>query len=150
MAFALIKSTVVCDIDIVMLWLMALWILMRRYQKWFPHTLNVMKTEQGNTNGVILPPTNEVSGKVIFSQTSPSDWLPSMDHRSHDWGSCLQGRLPPGGLVPTGEEGLHQGESASRGSASRGVGQTPLRYMGYYGIWSTNGQYASYWNAFLF
>ena len=26
----------------------------------------------------------------------------------------------------------------------------PPRYMGYYRIWSTNGWYASYWNAFLF
>ena len=29
-----------------------------------------------------------------------------------------------------------------------GVRQTPP--IGYYGIWSTSGRYASYWNAFLF
>ena len=28
-----------------------------------------------------------------------------------------------------------------------GVGQTPP--IGYYGIWSTSGRYASYWNTFL-
>ena len=42
--------------------------------------------------------------------------------------------------------GLHPGG----GSASRGVGQTPLRYMEYYGILSTSRWYTSYWNAFLF
>ena len=36
-----------------------------------------------------------------------------------------------------------------RGAASGGVGgQTP--HIGYYGIRSTSGRYASYWNAFLF
>ena len=38
--------------------------------------------------------------------------------------------------------------SASRGFAARGVGQTP--HIGYYGVWSISGRYASYWNAFLF
>ena len=36
------------------------------------------------------------------------------------------------------------------GSASGGVlGRPPTRYMGYYGMRSTSGRYASYWNAFL-
>ena len=35
----------------------------------------------------------------------------------------------------------------TEGSASRGIAQTPP--IGYYGIWSTRGWYASYWNAFL-
>ena len=60
-------------------------------------------------------------------------WLLSKDHRSQDRRVCITGDL-------------HQGGSASRGSISRPL----LRYMGYYGIWSTSGQYASYWNAFLF
>ena len=47
--------------------------------------------------------------------------------------------LPEGGLHPVG--------SAWGGSASGGVGQTPQ--IRYYGIWSTSGWYASYWNAFL-
>ena len=87
-------------------------------------------------------------------------WLPSMHHRSHDHGDLYPGwstsgrgglHLHPGGLRPRGiwktSLGLPLG-----GSASRGVGQIPHppRYMGYYGIWSTGGQYASYWNAFLF
>ena len=39
--------------------------------------------------------------------------------------------------------GLHPGGSAS----GRGAGRPIIRY---YGIWSTSGWYASYWNAFLF
>ena len=78
-------------------------------------------------------------------------------------GICIQGGLPrgglhlhPGGLHPRGiwktSLGLPLGGSASRGVCIQGVGQIPHppRYMGYYGIWSTGGQYASYWNAFLF
>ena len=71
--------------------------------------------------------------------------------------SASEGSLSGGGLHPAGD--LHPGGrgSASRGeevciqgsggSASRGVGQTPL---GYYGMQSMSGWYASYWNAFLF
>ena len=81
-------------------------------------------------------------------------------------GVCIQwGGLHPGG------EGLHPGErgSASRGggglysgalypggSASRGGGSasggrgSAHPPPSYYGIGSTRGQYASYWNAFLF
>ena len=52
------------------------------------------------------------------------------------------------------------GGSTFRAPASRGVclqgvwiqgsWADPLRYMRYYGIRSTSGRYASYWNAFLF
>ena len=31
-----------------------------------------------------------------------------------------------------------------------GWGLGPLRYIGYYGMRSTTGQYATYWNVFLF
>ena len=49
------------------------------------------------------------------------------------------------------EMGVYPGGFTSEGgSASGGIGQTPLRYMGYYGLWSTSRWYASYWNAFLF
>ena len=65
------------------------------------------------------------------------NWLPSMHHRSHDWGmSASRGRLSPGG-------------SASRGSASRGIEGLGRSPMGYYGLRSTSERYASYWNAFL-
>ena len=47
------------------------------------------------------------------------------------WGVCLQ-------------RGLHPPRSASRGLAR------PPSPIGYYRIRSTNGWYASYWNAFLF
>ena len=63
--------------------------------------------------------------------------------------SVHRGGLHPGGLHPgvsaSGREvDLHPGGSAFR---RRGVGRPPI---GYYGIQSTNGWYASYWNAFLF
>ena len=78
-------------------------------------------------------------------------------------GFCIWGG---GGSVSRGvclqESRLHPGESASKESASRGVclqrrayiqggwvDPSP-RYMGYCRIWSTSGQYTSYWNAFLF
>ena len=51
-------------------------------------------------------------------------WLPSMHHRSHDWGV------------------LHPGGSASGG----GLGSPPKHYR----IWSISGRYACYLNAFLF
>ena len=86
-------------------------------------------------------------------------------------GVCLQGGLPTGGSAYGGvvsiqgvclQEGSAYGGSASGGlhrvggSASwggvciqEGWAKTPT-YMGYYGIRSTRGRYASYWNAFLF
>ena len=85
--------------------------------------------KNGINQGSLLPPGNEVWGKVMFSQASviPSarkGWLPSIHHRSHD-----QGGLHPGG------GGMPPGGSASRGSASRGVGQTlPTR-----DTWDTTG-----------
>ena len=51
-------------------------------------------------------------------------------HSVHRGGVCIGGDLHSGGLPP----------------GERRVGQTPLEY---YGIWSTSGQYASYWNTFL-
>ena len=80
--------------------------------------------------------TPPVWGKVIFSQASvilsmlEEGWLPSMHHRSHN-----QGVLHPVVVC------------IWRGWADL---PPPTRYMGYYRIRSTNGRYASYWNAFLF
>ena len=70
------------------------------------------------------------------------------------------GLHPDGGLYPggsTSREGLHPGGrgstskgSVSKGSTSRRVGQTTIHTLGYYGMQSTSGRDASYWNAFLF
>ena len=56
-----------------------------------------------------------------------------------------------GGLLWGGVGQTSPGLPMGRGSASEGggVGQIPLRYMGYYRIRSTSGRYASYLNAFL-
>ena len=56
-------------------------------------------------------------------------------------GYMTGGCLPPGGSASSrwGGGGLHPGADPP-----------PPRYMGYYEIWSISGQYASYWNAFLF
>ena len=67
----------------------------------------------------------------------------------HLEGVCILGGVCIWGLCLQGEWGLHPGvgghPGGGRGSASRGVGQTP---MGYYGLRSKGGRYASYWNAF--
>ena len=81
----------------------------------------------------LLPPANEVWGKVMFLHLC----VILFTGGSASEGVCIQG-------------GLHPGGSASRGSASEGegVGQIPPQ-IGYYGTRSTSGWYASYWNAFL-
>ena len=58
----------------------------------------------------------------------------SVSHSVHR-GVCIQGWV-----------GI-QGGSVSRSGSASGGGTDPLRY---YGIRSTSGRYASYWNAFLF
>ena len=55
--------------------------------------------------GKLLPPANEVWGTVLLSQVFVCPW-----------GVCIQGGLHPGASAP------------GVGSASRGVGQTPIRY----------------------
>ena len=89
--------------------------------------------------GQFLPPANEVWGKVMFLHLCvilfTGEGVASQYASQVTW---------PGW-------GLHPGGSASGGSASRGGwADPPPRYMGYYGIQSTSGRYASYWNAFLF
>ena len=69
----------------------------------------------------------------------------------------MGGSLHPGGFLHLGgilhlggciQGGLHpRGEVCIRGSVSRGLGRPPT--IGYYGMWSLKGWYASYWNAFL-
>ena len=77
------------------------------------------------------------------------DWLPSMHHRSHNWGVCIQGSLLGGsasrGLPPRGGSALR--EVCIRGGW---VGWADPRYIGYYGVRSTSGSYACYWDVFLF
>ena len=92
---------------------------------------------------------------VSFCSGVGGGWLPRMHHRLHDQGGLHPGRglhpggggLHPGGGVCIQEGGLHLG-----GLHPVGVGRPypPTRYMEYYGIRSTSGRYASYWNAFLF
>ena len=98
----------------------------------------------------LLPPANEVWGKVIFLHLCVILFTGG-------------GGLPPGGSLPPGgvciQGGLHPGGgSASGGSVCRGVciweesasrGGWADPPIGYCGIRSTSGRYASYWNAFL-
>ena len=66
-------------------------------------------------------------------------------------GVCIQGGLPTRRGVC-----ILRGWTDSPGSVyrevciQRGWADPPPRYMGYYGIWSTSGRYASYWNVFFF
>ena len=60
--------------------------------------------------------------------------LASQNQKLHDQGASASSR---GVCI---RRGLHPG---------RGLDRPPSRYMGYYGIRSTSGRYASYWNAFL-
>ena len=86
-----------------------------------------------------LPPADEVWGKVMFLHlsvilfTGGGGWLPTMHHRPHDKGQgiCIQ----VGSACIRG--GLHLG----------GWGDPPKKR--YYGIRSTSGRYAYYWNVFL-
>ena len=43
-----------------------------------------------------------VTRVLCVSFYSWGGWLPSMHHRSHDWGICIQEGLHPGGLHPAG------------------------------------------------
>ena len=78
---------------------------------------------------------NSICGKVMFSQACV---IPSV----HGGREFCQGGLHPGESA-SGRVCI-QGRSVFRGSA-RGN----LHPVGYYGVQSTSGQYASYWNAFL-
>ena len=85
---------------------------------------------KNNIFGVIfLPPANKVWGKVMFLHLCVILFTE---------GVCIQGGLYLVGVCIQG--GLHRGD-----------GQTPLPPppIGCYGIQSTSGRYASYWNAFL-
>ena len=99
----------------------------------------------------LLPPANDVCEGNVFTPVchpvhGEGGWIPSMHHRSHDHGAppprggsasgrgrgvCIHGGLPPGG------------------SSSRGWADYPLPPE-QYGIRSTSGRCASFWNAFLF
>ena len=89
-----------------------------------------------------LPPANEVWGKIMFSQVFV----------------CPRGCLlnPPcrqtGGICPTPTPWMQTppgcGPSGCRPSWMQNP--PPQKYMGYDGMRSTSGQYAFYWNAFLF
>ena len=88
----------------------------------------------------LLPPTNEVWGKVMFSQASV---ILSTGEGLHSGGGSASGGSALGGGGLHQEGCLHPGVSASRGL---GKALLPIRY---YGKRSTSGRYPSYWNAFL-
>ena len=61
--------------------------------------------------------------------------------------ACITGHMTRGS---TSRLVCIRGVCIGGGWGGRGVGQTLLpRHIGYYGIRSTSGRYASYWNAFL-
>ena len=62
-------------------------------------------------------------------------------------GQMTSGGLPPGEGRPLGD--VYPGRVCIQGALVLGR-PPPPRYMGYYGIWLTSWQYASYLNAFLF
>ena len=71
---------------------------------------------------MILPPANEVWGKVMF-------FHPSVSYSVHVGGGCIPACNGQGGMWPRG---------MWPGGCDHG------------GVRSTSGRYASYWNAFLF
>ena len=86
---------------------------------------------------MLLPPANEVWGKVVFLHLCIILFTVGSASR----GVRIQGGLPPGGgglhpggrgICIQGEKGLHPGG---------GLGRPPS--FGYYGIRSTSGRYAS-------
>ena len=87
-----------------------------------------------------------VSHSVQGGMGFPACITDHMTGGSASRGVCIRGRVvciqEGGGLLP-GERGLHPGGGLGRPLP-------PPRYMGYYGIRSTSGRYASYWNAFLY
>ena len=67
----------------------------------------------------------------------------------HPRGSAIRGACIQGVSIQWSTSGgLHLGSLHPGGSASGRIPH-PLRYMGYYGVRSESGRYASYWNAFL-
>ena len=96
----------------------------------------------------LLPPANEVWGKVIFSQASVilsgGRGVVASQHASQ---ITSPGRSTSRGGLPRGVC-IQEGVCLQGGSAGGWADPLP-RYTGYYGIRSTSGQYASYWNAFL-
>ena len=84
---------------------------------------------------VYLPPTNEVWGKLIFSV------------------ACVKNSVHRGGL-PQCMLGYPRGPGTPPDQAPPPTryppDQAPPWISACWGIWSTSGRYASYWNAILF
>ena len=108
----------------------------------------LLNRKRGDNNEInpnsraLLPPANEVWGNVIFLHlsvilfTGGGGWHPSMP--------CMGGlqahtRRRSWGIWPGGSPGSHPGGGCVSQQALR---QTPP--------WMATGQYACYWNAFLF
>ena len=95
------------------------------------------------TTKILLPPANEVWGKVIFSQASVILYTGEGSLSGRGWsvqgGLCLEASLSREGLCPG--EGLSPGGISVWGVSVQGG--IPRESQ------SQSGQYASYWNAFL-
>ena len=78
-------------------------------------------------SNIVIARKRSLAQGNVFTRVCHSvhgECLPSMYYRSYDQGGLYLGvgQIPPGDTWP----------------------------MGYYGIWSTSGRYAIYWNTFLF
>ena len=94
----------------------------------------------------LLPSTNEVWDKVIFSQASV---ILSMGGGG-GLPVCITGHMTGGSAQPHPHRQTQRDCPTLPVCRPPGCRPPPQRYMGYYGIRSTNGRYASYWYAFLF
>ena len=93
--------------------------------------------------GLLLPPANEVWGKVIFSQASV---ILSM---GGDFSACITGHMTRGSAQPSCRQTPLPLDTDTLDAEPPEWRPLPPRYMEYYGIRSTSRRYASYWNAFL-
>ena len=85
------------------------------------------------------------SSMAVYVTSKNSIWLQLYYRRQAKFAKVkvFTSVCPGGGSASRGWGCLHPGGLHSEGGLSR-----PLP-IGYYGIWSKSGRYASYWNAFL-
>ena len=112
-----------------------------------------------NQMAYLLPPTNEVWGKVIFLHlsvilfTGGGTWAGTPWTGTPPWAGTPPGRYtpwagtPPGQVHPPGRYTPWAGTPPSRYTLPWAGTPPPAMHAG---IRSTSGRYTSYWNAFLF